>query len=259
MLIRAGSSVFVYNSYVEGSVDFIWGEGSFYFLSSTISPNTPGISITADKRASNTSIGGIVFDQCKVTPSAAGASIPGMAGSISLGRPWNTNARVAYIKTYLDSCVSAAAWAVWSTSTPNTVGVFFGECQNTGPGSLSTSRASFSHQMTDLEAATFLLADFFSSISWIDFSALRISPFSITNTPATVTITSTITQTGSVPVAIVTSTTIFVSITSLQSVITKNITEKVSTTILTTQSDVYESTTLTIRLPRFQPSYHKRN
>jgi hypothetical protein len=211
MLIRAGSSVFVYNSYIEGSVDFIWGGGSFYFLSSTISPNMPGISITADKRASNTSIGGIVFDQCKVTPSAAGASIPGMAGSISLGRPWNTNARVAYIKTYLDSCVSAAGWAVWSTSTPNTAGVFFGEYQNTGPGSVSMSRASFSHQMTDLEAVTFLLADFFTSISWIDFSALRITPCSVTNTPATVTITETITPTGSVPVAIMTSTTIFVS------------------------------------------------
>jgi hypothetical protein len=86
------------------------GSSSFYFLASTISPNTPRTSITADKRATNTSIGGIVFDQCAVTPSAAGASVKGMTGSVFLGRPWNSFARVAYIKTYLDTCVNPAGW-----------------------------------------------------------------------------------------------------------------------------------------------------
>jgi pectin methylesterase-like acyl-CoA thioesterase len=76
--------VFAYNTYIEGNIDFIWGAGSFYFLASTIAPNEGGISITADKRTTNTSIGGIVFDQCAVTP-APGSSIA--AGSVSLGRP----------------------------------------------------------------------------------------------------------------------------------------------------------------------------
>jgi hypothetical protein len=78
------------------------------FLASTISPNTPGTSITADQRATKTSIGSICFDQCTVTPSAAGASVMGMAGSVFLGRPWNSFEMVAYIKTYLDACVSPA-------------------------------------------------------------------------------------------------------------------------------------------------------
>jgi hypothetical protein len=50
-----------------------------------------------------------------------------MAGSVFLGRPWNSFARVAYIKKYLDTCVSPAGWTQWSISTPNTAGVFFGE------------------------------------------------------------------------------------------------------------------------------------
>ncbi|RDW56608.1 hypothetical protein BP5796_13073 [Coleophoma crateriformis] len=243
--VNAGASVFAYNSYLEGSVDFIWGSGSAYFLASTISPNINSISITADKRSTNTSIGGFVFDQCTVTPSVAGASVAGMTGSISLGRPWNANARVAYIKTYLDSCVSAAGWNQWSSSSPNTNGVLFGEYQNTGPGAVSTNRASFSHQLTDAEATTFLIANFFSSTSWIDFTAVVLSPFVITPAAPTVTITSTVSPTGLQPTVTAISTISYISTTSIPvSVATKNITEKVSTTILSTATDVYQYATV---------------
>ncbi|PVH85551.1 carbohydrate esterase family 8 protein, partial [Cadophora sp. DSE1049] len=172
-------NTFAYNTYIEGSIDFIWGSGSMYFLASKIAPNTNGISITADKRATNMSIGGIVFDQCTVTP-ASGSGVS--AGTVYLGRPWNPFARVAYVKTNLDSSVNAAGWSVWSKSTPNTDTAFFGEYQNTGPGAVKTSRASFSHEMTDNEATAFQLTNFFSSTSWIDFTAVGISPFVISST-----------------------------------------------------------------------------
>ncbi|KAH6715352.1 pectinesterase family protein [Leptodontidium sp. MPI-SDFR-AT-0119] len=241
--VNAGN-VFAYNTYIEGSVDFIWGSGSMYFLSSTISPNTNGISITADKRATNTSIGGIVFDQCTVTP-APGSSVS--TGTVFLGRPWNPFARVAYVQTYLDSCVSAAGWSVWSKSTPNTDTAFFGEYQNTGPGAVKTSRASFSHEMTSGEASAFQLSNFFSSTSWIDFTAVGISPFVASNLPATVTVTSTVLPTGSVPVVTSTSTSLLIFTTSIPAlIVTKNVTEKVSSTILSTQPDVYKSTAVTL-------------
>ncbi|CZR59142.1 related to pectinesterase [Phialocephala subalpina] len=247
--VNAGASIFAYNSYIEGSVDFIWGSGSIYFLASTIAPNEGGDSIAADKRAANTSLGGIVFDQCTVTP-APGSSVA--AGSVFLGRPWNANARVAYIKTYLDSCISAAGWSQWSTSSPETDGVFFGEYQNAGPGAVSTSRASFSHQMTDLEAIAFEIANFFPSTTWIDFTALAISPFVVSSTPQTVTITSTILPTGSVPVVTQTSTALSLFTTSIPlSIITKNETDKASSTIFTTESDVYQSDVVTFTTTSF--------
>lgn len=239
--INTGCSVFTYNSYVEGSVDFIWGSGSGYFLASTIAPNTPGISITADKRASNTSAGGIVFDQCTVSPSTAAAQLPDMTGSISLGRPWNANARVAYIKTYLCSCVSPAGWQQWSSSSPNTDGVFFGEYKNTGAGAVSTSRAAFSHQMSDAEATSFEIANFFSSTSWIDFSALAIQPFSVV---PEVVVTYTVAPTGPVPTVTVTNTQTLVSTYSVSLlVLTKSTTQKISTVTTITQPDKYLSTT----------------
>ncbi|KAL2068017.1 hypothetical protein VTL71DRAFT_16115 [Oculimacula yallundae] len=242
--VNVGASTFAYNTYVEGSIDFIWGAGSMYFLGSTISPNTNGISITADKRTTNTSIGGVVFDQCTVIP-APGSSVS--PGTVFLGRPWNPFARVAYIQTSLDSSISAAGWSVWSKSTPNTETAFFGEYQNTGPGAVRTSRAPFSHEMTGEEASTFRLSSFFSSTSWIDFAAVKISPFVVSNLPATVTVTSTILPTGSNPIVTSTSTSVQMFTTSIPALLfTKNITEKISSLIMSTQPDVYKSNVVTL-------------
>jgi pectin methylesterase-like acyl-CoA thioesterase len=166
-------NMFASNSYVEGNVDFIFGSGSGYFLNSTISPNEDGVSITASKRALNTTQAGFVFDQCRVVP-ANGAS--GFK-NVSLGRPWNNNARVAYVNSYLDSSVGSAGWVRWSKSSPQTDGVVFSEYHNTGPGADTCKRAAFSQQLTDADVVQYQLANFFPTLSWIDFSVVRVQPF----------------------------------------------------------------------------------
>ncbi|KUI62864.1 Pectinesterase [Cytospora mali] len=172
--LNSGTSVFAYNSLIEGSIDFIWGAGSGYFLKSTIVPNADGGCITADKRASNTSAGGLVFDQCTVA-AASGVS----AGSIFLGRPYNQFARVAWVNSYLDSSINSAGWSVWSKSNPQTSGVIFGEYHNYGPGASTAGRASFSQQLSDADVAQFQLANFFSAqgTSWINMTYVDTQPF----------------------------------------------------------------------------------
>ncbi|CAG7975160.1 unnamed protein product [Penicillium salamii] len=165
--------LFMSNGYVEGNIDMIWGSGSAYFLNTTISPNEDDINITADKRATSASVGGFVFDQCKVTPSTGAGSM----SKISLGRPWSQYARVAYIDTYLDSSVEAAGWEQWSTSSPQTSGVTFAEYRNYGPGSSTLKRASFASQLSDTDVIQFEIANFFASTSWIDFSHVDGTPF----------------------------------------------------------------------------------
>ncbi|KAK0116108.1 hypothetical protein ONS95_013140 [Cadophora gregata] len=64
--VNVGASAFTYNTYIEGSIDFIWGSGSMYFLASMMAPNTNGISITADKRATNTLLGDRVLGCIKL-------------------------------------------------------------------------------------------------------------------------------------------------------------------------------------------------
>ncbi|KAJ5937084.1 Pectinesterase catalytic, partial [Penicillium verhagenii] len=165
---------FAANSYIEGSMDMISGGGAGYFLNSTISPSDDDISITADKRASSSTPGGLVFDQSKVTPvGGAGAMV-----EISLGRPQNSNARVAYIDTHLGSCIEPKGWEKWSDASPRTDGVLFGEFGNDGPGSDTSRRVSFATKLDKTSVVQFEIANFFDSLSWIDFTHVVGKPFS---------------------------------------------------------------------------------
>jgi pectin methylesterase-like acyl-CoA thioesterase len=167
--------LFTFKTYIEGNVDFIFGNGAAYFLDSTISPNEDGISISADKRTLNTTAGGLVFDQCTLKPAPG----TGPFKNIGLGRPWNSNARVAFVDCYLDSMISAAGWNQWSKSTPNTNGVTFGEYHNYGPGSNICGRASFSQQLSDADVVQYQLGNFFASTKFIDFSRVDTQPFTV--------------------------------------------------------------------------------
>lgn len=168
-------SLFTFKTYIEGNVDFIFGSGSGYFLDSTISPNEDGINLTADKRATSTTAGGLVFDQCKIVP-APGA---GPFTNVGLGRPWNNNSRVAYVDCYLDSMIKPAGWNQWSTSAPQTNGVLYGEYHNYGPGSNICARASYSEQLSDSDVVQFQLGNFFASTGFIDFSRVDTQPFKV--------------------------------------------------------------------------------
>ncbi|XXH00442.1 hypothetical protein Hte_006787 [Hypoxylon texense] len=167
---------FASNSYIEGNIDMIWGSGAGYFLNSTIAPNRDGIALTADKRAADTTAAGFVFDQCTIQP-AHGASY----SSISLGRPWNQYARVAYIKSYLASCIEATGWDYWTKADPRTSGVLFGELANYGPGASTTGRASFATQLDASTAAQFQLSNFFAVTSWINTTFVSATPFTVSN------------------------------------------------------------------------------
>ncbi|KAK0100045.1 hypothetical protein ONS95_013141 [Cadophora gregata] len=107
--------------------------------------------------------------------------------------------------------------------------------------------------MTENEATAFQLTNFFSSTSWIDFTAVGISPFAVSNVPATVTITSTVSLTGSAPVVTSTRTSVLLFTTSIPAlIVTKNVTKKISSMILSTQPDVYKSTAVTLTETSYQ-------
>jgi pectin methylesterase-like acyl-CoA thioesterase len=116
MLVNQGVQVFS-NSYLEGSVDFIWGYSKAYFHQCYIASNTAGAYITAQNRKSLSWAGGFIFDTCKVTyTDSYGSSF----GSTSLGRPWSQYALVVYMNSFLDKHISSAGWSAWSTSSPQT-------------------------------------------------------------------------------------------------------------------------------------------
>jgi pectin methylesterase-like acyl-CoA thioesterase len=85
LLANKGVQIFV-NSYIEGSVDFIWGFSVAYFYQCKLVSNTPGACITAQSRATADTAGGYVFDSCLITYSSTyGNSF----GTTYLGWPYS--------------------------------------------------------------------------------------------------------------------------------------------------------------------------
>ncbi|CRJ98665.1 hypothetical protein BN1723_020845, partial [Verticillium longisporum] len=62
LLVNQGVQVFS-NSYIEGSVDFIWGNSKAYFHQCYVASNTPRTYITAQNRPNAAWAGGFVFDK----------------------------------------------------------------------------------------------------------------------------------------------------------------------------------------------------
>jgi pectin methylesterase-like acyl-CoA thioesterase len=252
--------LFTFKTYIEGNVDFIFGNGAAYFLASDIAPNEDGISITADKRTLNTTAGGLVFDQCTLKPAPG----TGPFKNVALGRPWNSNARVAFVNCHLDSMISAAGWNQWSKSTPNTNGVTFGEYHNYGPGSSACGRAPFSQQLSDADVVQFQLGNFFASTKFIDFSRVDTQPFtvgigsaqtcatasssaiSVSSTPLSSSLSSSLVSTSSLPVVTVYSTTTaIVKLTASTTIIMPDATSttvvKITSTASLTGADVVKT------------------
>ncbi|KXJ87453.1 pectin lyase fold/virulence factor, partial [Microdochium bolleyi] len=240
--------LFASNSYIEGNIDMIWGSGAGYFLNSTISPNRDGVALTASKRNATATPAGFVFDQCTITP-AQGAKY----SSIALGRPWNAMARVAYIDSYLDSCIESTGWDQWTKTDPRTDGVLFGEFANDGPGSGLSSRAAFATKLTADTAAQFQLSSFFATTSWINMTLVSAVPFQagtvVVPTPISVssTVSSTMstssTTSSSVPA---TTTTVFTTqVSTLKETLFTSIVALETTTTIKTTLMINAATTIT--------------
>ncbi|CAE6466440.1 unnamed protein product [Rhizoctonia solani] len=154
-LLAETGSQFYGKTYIEGAVDFIFGQhASIWITKSTINSVGSG-AITASGRSSNDS-NYYVIDN---------STIQG-TGTVYLGRPWSDYARVIFQNSKIGSEVQAAGWEVWSATTSNTDHVFFGEYNNSGAGAWKTGRATFATKMsTGISISTVL-----GSTSWIDSS-----------------------------------------------------------------------------------------
>ncbi|CAE6423510.1 unnamed protein product [Rhizoctonia solani] len=156
-LLAESGSQFYGRSYIEGAVDFIFGQrASIWITKSTINSIGSG-AITASGRSSSDS-NYYVIDN---------STIQG-TGTVYLGRPWSDYARVIFQNSNIGSEVQAAGWEVWSATTPNTDHVFFGEYNNKGAGAWRAGRVSFATNMT----AGISISTVLGSTSWIDSSYL---------------------------------------------------------------------------------------
>jgi pectinesterase len=152
------------DSYIEGGVDFIFGNAAAVFDHSEIHANGPGY-LTAQSRTAPEQSTGYVILNSKVTSGieqAVAADSTAAANPeaprkeiISLGRPWRPYSRVIYIHTELPADLNPQGWNAWGRMSGD-LKAYYAEFQSTGPGANPSGRVPWSHQLTAKEAARYM-------------------------------------------------------------------------------------------------------
>jgi pectin methylesterase-like acyl-CoA thioesterase len=146
--------------YIEGTVDFIFGDATAVFQGCTVHNVSGGTAATAPNTDQAVAYG-LVFLGGELT---AASSIS--AGSIALGRNWGAYGAAAYIQTKLGAHIKPAGWVPMGTNTLDTAR--FSEYKTTGAGATASAisaRASQSKQLSEQEAANYTLTKIFGA--WV--------------------------------------------------------------------------------------------
>jgi len=136
------------DSYIEGGVDFIFGDSMAVFDHCELHGIPTGnVMFTAqDRHTAEQSSSGYVFNKCHLTAAPR-------AATIALGRPWRPYATVVYLNAQIDAPVIPAGWTEWVRfGKPSLPTAFYGEYNSTGPGSNAQAREPYSHQLSTQEA-----------------------------------------------------------------------------------------------------------
>jgi len=147
------------NCIIDGTVDFIFGRNICVFDSCTIVVKRNGGTVTAASTDA-TSMYGYVFRNCTITHIDSLGYDGNAVTSYYLGRPWQNSPRTVFINCYESSALHPAGWMSW-----NVTPALYAEYTCFGPGSGTGSRASFSRQLTNDEAATYSLENIFARSS----------------------------------------------------------------------------------------------
>ncbi len=141
------------DSYIEGGVDFIFGNAAAVFDHVELHANGPGY-LTAQSRTDPNQPTGYVITNSKVTTSLE-ASTGAPHDVTALGRPWRPYARVVFMNTELPAQMNPAGYTVWSRNDPVPPQAWYAEYNNSGPGWQPTQRPAWEHMLTAKEATAF--------------------------------------------------------------------------------------------------------
>ncbi len=125
---------YINGSYIEGNVDFIFGDGAAVLDDCSIMIDENGstsgeTTITAQRRVFTNYLSGYVFWNSMLSSQSSSQT------NDYLGRPWNANAKVVYIDTNMQAPISTAGWIEWEPGTTNYLATaYYAEFGSTGPG-----------------------------------------------------------------------------------------------------------------------------
>lgn len=142
--------------FIEGHVDFIFGNAKAYFQGCEIHgiPHSE-VMYTAQSKNAPDEDSGFVFDDCAFTAE------PG-AQEVSLGRAWRAYATVVLLNAKIETPLIKGGWREWHPGQTQTLKTaYYAEYKSSGVGADPTGREPYSHQLTDAQAAQWELPAFF--------------------------------------------------------------------------------------------------
>lgn len=139
------SRIWVTDSWIEGTTDFIFGPSIVLFDRCRIHGKADSFLTAASTTERN--LYGYVFRDCRVTADAS-------VGRLYLGRPWKSTARTVWIRCDLPAAICPEGWRDWHDSARKG-DVYYAEYRCTGPGADRRGRVAWSRELTDEEAALY--------------------------------------------------------------------------------------------------------
>ncbi len=148
------------NCYIEGNVDFIFGDSKAFFDHCEIRSTThSGGYLTAQSKRDAQQDSAYVFDHCKLT------AYPGVA-RVWLGRPWRPFAKVIFLNTEMGDHIEAGGWREWHPGETKSLDTaYYAEYNSTGPGAHPGQRDPHTHILTAGEASHYQMKAFFNG--WV--------------------------------------------------------------------------------------------
>ena len=136
--------------YIEGNVDFIFGDGKAVFDRCEIhSTAHNGGFITAQGKHYADEDSGFVFRDCTLTAE------PGVS-NVWLGRPWRAWATVVFLNSTMGAHIVPQGWREWRPGETTYLStVYYAESGSRGPGGSDKARDRHTHLLSPAEAAAF--------------------------------------------------------------------------------------------------------
>lgn len=142
LYLGAEGKIYIKNSYIEGTTDYIFGGATAYFESCELHSKKDSY-ITAPSTPEGSEYG-FVFENCRLT---AAENVK----KVYLGRPWRTYAKAVFLNSDFSSVIAPEGWHNWNNTNAEQH-VLFAEFKNSGAGFSPDSRVKWSNQLSKRQA-----------------------------------------------------------------------------------------------------------
>ncbi|HSK71030.1 MAG TPA: pectate lyase [Pyrinomonadaceae bacterium] len=149
-LYAKGGRQYFKDCYIEGHVDFIFGQATAVFENCVIHSKGDGY-IAAPMRFAENEPSGIVFINSKLTGENTNKGV-------YLGRPWRDYGRTIFLETEMGAHIRPEGWHHWQPEREKTA--FFAEYKSTGAGAKTESRVKWARQLSEEQARVFYPENF---------------------------------------------------------------------------------------------------